>query len=100
MKIARSKWRQFSESLEKEGRITSRNWNRMLELQLIIWKLAGVDGTFGEYIQKPKYKDLLLDWFFTVSERLLKTWRAISSESGGASAGGRIKAREESSFLS
>ena len=40
MKIARSKWRQFSESLEKEGRITSRNWNRMLELQLIILEIG------------------------------------------------------------
>ena len=93
MKIAKSKWHRINESLEKEGRITCRNWNRMIELQFIIWKLAGDDGTFGEYIQKSKYKDLLLDWFFTVSERLLKTWKAISSELGGVRLGDLYKTK-------
>ena len=77
MKIAKSKWRRLNESREKEGRMTLRNWNRMCELQVIIWKLAGDDGTFGEYIQKSAYKDSLLDRFFTVSDRLLKTWREM-----------------------
>ena len=83
MKLARLKWRRINESLTKEGRITCRNWKRMIELQFIIWKLAGDDGTFSEYIQKSKYKDLLLDWFFTVSERLLKAWRAIKFTEDG-----------------
>ena len=77
MKIAEAKWRHFSADLEKEGRMTSRNWYRALELQFIVWKLAGVEGTFNEFILKTKYKDLLVDRFFTVSERLLKAWRAM-----------------------
>ena len=52
MKIAKSKWCRLNESRKKEGRMTLQNWNRMCELQVIIWKLAGDDGTFGEYIQK------------------------------------------------
>ena len=52
----------------------------MHKLQFIIWKFAGDDGTFSEYIQNSSYKDLLLDRFFTVSERLLKAWRAMKSK--------------------
>ena len=72
MKIVRSKWRHFNNSLEKEGRMNLWDWNRALELQAIIWKLAGVEGTFGKYIIQPKYKDSLADWFFDVRERLLE----------------------------
>ena len=49
----------------------------MRELQYVIWKLAGDDGTFGEFIQRSEYKDSLLDKFFTVCDRLCTAWRTI-----------------------
>ena len=64
MKIVESKWQRFYAVLEKEGRMTSRSWNRALVLQFIIWKLAGDDGTFNEYILQTKYKNMLVDRFF------------------------------------
>ena len=69
----------FNECLKEKGWLSLRNWNRLIDLQIIVWKLAGDWGTFDEYIQRTKYKEFLVDVFYTVSERLHNTWRAIMS---------------------